>query len=635
MVDSENKHMIDPVNQYSLTAKTMYLASMSLTENLNLDHVLDVLLTLLENLIPYDSANVMLLESESFLRVSALRGYQERGENDDQIRQIQFSISDNPILKMALAGSVKIDDTINHPDWEFASGVEFVRNWIGVPLIVAGKLLGLYSLDKAEPNFFTAEHVHLAELLAPQAATAIQNARLYSDFQQKVEDHAVKVQERTIRLNKQYKRQVILADLEIALVQSKQLEDVLQEVVDAIVHLIPTDDASIILWNAENDTFFTSATTVSAQDPSSVAQRVRKQGGASSWIIKNKKPLVVSDIRNDSFGANKMLSEFHYSAYLGVPLLVQDESLGVLYGLNREICNFQQTEVDFMSALANQTAITIKSVALLENVHQKISQLKTRLAESTLELSQANEKLTELDRLKTKFMHDVSHELRTPLANINLYIELLDRGNASKREHYLNVLKQSVNRMGHLVEDILHLSNMEIDAKNSSFKFVSFNQIIDRTVTNWLPQAEAKQLEMVITIQPNLPPIWGDLIQLGDAISILIENAISFTQKGQIEISGFLDSKKERIGLQVNDTGIGIISSEISHLFEPFYRSERVSQSTISGMGVGLTILRKILDLHQGEIEIQSQVDVGSSFTIWLPVQSIGSNSGEESKSTA
>jgi PAS domain S-box-containing protein len=161
-------------------AETLTAANLALTQSLNLETVLETLLDYVARLVPYDSANVMLLESESRLVVRVTRGY-ERWSNAELVRTITFDAPASPMLNELLTTrrSCLVPDTHLEPGWQTPPGVEHVRSWLGVPLMAGGNVIGIYSLDKTEPGFFTAEHVRMAEMLVGQAAVAIQNAWLF------------------------------------------------------------------------------------------------------------------------------------------------------------------------------------------------------------------------------------------------------------------------------------------------------------------------------------------------------------------------------------------------------------------------------------------------------------------------
>ena len=172
-------------------------ANIALTENLSLDRILETLLDYLTKLVPYDSANVMLRQGDSQFVVSALRRY-EGFQDVETTRAIAFDGNANPLLRRICLTkqSVVVPDTDKEPEWQLVSGADHVRNWMGVPLVASGKVIGLYSVDKAEPDFFKPEHARLAETLAARAASAIQNAQLFEQSQHYVAELEARIAER-------------------------------------------------------------------------------------------------------------------------------------------------------------------------------------------------------------------------------------------------------------------------------------------------------------------------------------------------------------------------------------------------------------------------------------------------------
>ena len=172
-------------------------ANIALTQNLSLEIVLETLLDFLSLLVPYDSANVMLRTGDSQFVVSALRRY-EQFQDVETTRAITFDTNTNPLLqRISLSKqSVMVPDTHLEADWQLVNGADHVRNWMGVPLVASGKVIGLYSVDKAEPGFFQSEHARLAETLAARAASAIQNAQLFEQSQRYVAELEERIAER-------------------------------------------------------------------------------------------------------------------------------------------------------------------------------------------------------------------------------------------------------------------------------------------------------------------------------------------------------------------------------------------------------------------------------------------------------
>jgi len=172
-------------------------ANIALTENLSLERVLETLLDYLSKLVPYDSANVMLRTDQSHFIVSALRRY-EGFQNVETTRQIVFDGNENPLLRRIseTKQTVVVPDTHGEPNWQWMPGALHVRNWMGVPLVASGKVIGLYSVDKIQPDFFKPQHARIAETLAARAASAIQNAQLFEQSQHYVAELEERIAER-------------------------------------------------------------------------------------------------------------------------------------------------------------------------------------------------------------------------------------------------------------------------------------------------------------------------------------------------------------------------------------------------------------------------------------------------------
>ena len=176
----KNARLFSAEQQARYIAETLRAANVALTKTLDLDSVLTTLLEYISRLIPYDSANVMLWESAGRLVMSALRGYENWMDDVDQLKNMVFDASFATVKPIFVTQqSVRIANTADHPDWDPSIGATHIKSWMGVPLLAGGEVIGLYSLDKTEANFFTSEHQELAEAFAGQAALAVYNALLY------------------------------------------------------------------------------------------------------------------------------------------------------------------------------------------------------------------------------------------------------------------------------------------------------------------------------------------------------------------------------------------------------------------------------------------------------------------------
>jgi PAS domain S-box-containing protein len=224
----------------------------------------------------------------------------------------------------------------------------------------------------------------------------------------------------------------------------------------------------------------------------------------------------------------------------------------------------------------------------------------------------------ELERLKDQFILEVSHELRTPVTNMGLFAELLERGKPEKKNEYMQVLKSEISQLMRMIEDILDLSRLEVGKlKRSAFSELDLNLLTEQVVAAHSPLAEESGLELIYDPGVGLPLITGEQNQIARVLANLISNAIRYTSQGYIRVSTYSDG--EGVWIDVEDTGMGIDTADFPHIFERFYRGQKVSQSKIMGSGLGLAIVKEIMDLHEGRIDWESVSGKGSTFRVWFP----------------
>lgn len=224
----------------------------------------------------------------------------------------------------------------------------------------------------------------------------------------------------------------------------------------------------------------------------------------------------------------------------------------------------------------------------------------------------------ELERLKDQFILEVSHELRTPVTNMSLFAELLERGKPEKKNEYMQVLKTEISQLMRMIEDILDLSRLEVGKlKRTGFCDLDLNLLTEQVVAAHSPLAEESGLELIYEPDEDLPIVCGEQNQIARVLTNLLSNAIRYTNDGYIIVRTY--SENYGAWVEVKDTGIGIDDADLPHLFERFYRGQKVSQSKIMGSGLGLAIVKEIVDLHEGKIDWDSVNGEGSTFRVWFP----------------
>ncbi len=227
--------------------------------------------------------------------------------------------------------------------------------------------------------------------------------------------------------------------------------------------------------------------------------------------------------------------------------------------------------------------------------------------------------LKRLDRIKSEFVGTVSHDLRSPLTSILGYVELLERVgplNEIQRD-FIERVQASVHNITSLVDDLLNLGRIEAgtDARK---EIIHLSQIINVSASNFSPQAAGKNIRLSVQIPDKFPPLFGNPVQIRQLIDNLLDNAIKYTPaNGSVIIKGFVE--QDQIILQVSDSGMGIPAIDLPYIFDKFYRASNIP-GEVNGTGLGLSIVKSVVEAHQGRIWVNSTPDVGSVFTIVLPV---------------
>ncbi len=254
---------------------------------------------------------------------------------------------------------------------------------------------------------------------------------------------------------------------------------------------------------------------------------------------------------------------------------------------------------------------------LNRTLEKRVMQRTRELSAANRSLTEANVRLTELDRLKTKFVADVSHELRTPVTSLSLNIDLLTHGKPEKRDHYILKLQEQMARLHTLINGILDISQLEHNLAEGGQDVIDLNAIVERVSVLEQPTAQAAGLTLTCSVADHALLVRARPDQLTRAITNLVSNAVKYTAAGSVRVQTY--RQDGRVCVAVADTGRGIPADELPHIFERFYRGREISQLSIPGAGLGLAIVREIVEAHGGSVEVDSQSGAGSTFRLWLP----------------
>lgn len=223
-----------------------------------------------------------------------------------------------------------------------------------------------------------------------------------------------------------------------------------------------------------------------------------------------------------------------------------------------------------------------------------------------------------LEKIKKDFAANVSHEMRTPLSAIKGYAETLYDSLDGKNRHYVEIIQRSTERLINIVSDLLLLSEMEEKGFSISLEKVSFRELFESVVSIFSQRIATKGLSLDVKINDDVPEISADRFKLEQLFINLIDNAVKYTEKGNITIN--VSKNGGNVRLDVSDSGIGISREDIERIFERFYVVDKSRSRQTGGTGLGLSIVKHIVLLHNGAINVTSTPAAGTTFTITLPI---------------
>ena len=222
-----------------------------------------------------------------------------------------------------------------------------------------------------------------------------------------------------------------------------------------------------------------------------------------------------------------------------------------------------------------------------------------------------------IEKIKKDFVTNVSHELRTPLTAIKGYAETLrEEVDAEPGKKYVEIIERNTDRLINIVNDLLLLSGLE-EKLSLELEDIDLRDFLENVIKIFDQRLKDKQLSLVMNVKENLPPIKADLSKLEQMLVNLLDNAVKYTDRGEITIS--MDALDKRVQIQVRDTGIGIPKDDIPRVFERFYVVDKSRSRKSGGTGLGLSIVKHIVLLHHGTIDIESTLGEGTKITVTLP----------------
>ena len=328
-------------------------------------------------------------------------------------------------------------------------------------------------------------------------------------------------------------------------------------------------------------------------------------------VVRNNQSYNVVDPERDPRCNRQFMAETKTRAFCVVPIRTSEKVIGV-FSVDNYFSqkNITDEQVGNLATFANTAGLAVENVRLYNELQTKYEELKI------------------LDKLKANFIANVTHELRTPLTPVKGYVDAMVDGtmgglNDDQRKS-LEIVRENVNTVISRVNQLVDFAQLEQKELRSELQPFDLVKIMQSCADKVEEQAKEKGLKFYRFLPENLAPVNGDPEQIEKVIDSLLHNAVKFTLEGYIALK--IDQKDNKAMIEITDTGIGIPGEEIDRIFEKFYQVDGSTARKHGGMGIGLSLVKGILDEHQANVEVRSKIGEGSTFTFTLPLSKAKEN---------
>jgi len=559
--------------------------------------------------------------SPSFSKSSALSHY------PSLLEQTVWEIREVEVINDVLTDDRFTGDTPEIRQRAIAYQQAEIRSSLIVPLISQQELMAVLALHRCkEPYFWQNDEIQLVVMVADQAALALSQARAYEQVRALATQQAL-VNTITTAIRSTLDPQKIFTAITQQLGEALQVdgcalslwreEDEFVQCVglyDGIsAQVLGTEAAgNIESWGDHREAgqspelgIWNSRPTSSPHQPSASAQLPQSivpiaGNPVLQQLVNTQQPVVLNDLAlyPEMNGFDLPLRR-PARALLLVPLLSDGKIIGsITLRQTYRSRNWLPSEINLAQAVAAQAAIAVQQSRLYQQTRQQ------------------KERLEELDRQKTEFFQNVSHEFRTPLTLMIGPLETVVEQKKDLPYEQSAIALRNSRRLLRLVNQLLDLQRLDAGRMQASFRPCNLVEFVNQIVETFRPYCEKKNLTISTNLIPCVP-VYLDIEKFDKVLYNLLSNAMKFTPSGG-NICVTIEPAGDHVRMQVKDTGIGIRKEQIPHLFERFRQAEGSVNRSYEGSGLGLALVKELVELHDGQISVESIYSEGTTFTVWL-----------------
>jgi signal transduction histidine kinase len=546
---------------------TLYEIIGVLNSSLDLKETLSLVMDSLVHLTEAERGCLMLLDEEGNLEIQAAQHFDQESVDASDLELSQTVVRDT------VEGGEPVLTTNAQLDPRFSTQESVIgymlRSIVCVPLHMRGRVIGALYLDnRARDGVFSQVDLPILMAFASQAAIAIENARLYTITN---EELAARVEELTTM-------QQIDRDLNASL----DFERVLDLTLSWAMRSTGAEKGTLSILDGEG-----TVCTVSCAGDGGATE---PESDVLQLAMTSRDPVMTN--------GKRML----------IPIRYKERTVGLLcLRSNRELPAHPDS-VQFAGRLADHAAVAIENARLYGQVR-------------------------EANQAKSEFISCVSHELRTPMTSIRGYAEMLEKGMvgslSSQQTEFIRTIRRNAERMQVLVSDLQDVSRIETGQMRLEMGPVAVTDALDSALQATQAQIQARSQHLTVDVPDELPTVYADRARLAQILINLLSNAYKYTPKGgHIGVRAQVQGKY--VQCAVSDTGIGMSPQDQQCLFTKFFRSEDPAVRETTGTGLGLCIVKSLVELQGGEIEVESELGKGTTATFTIPVATEGWPNSED-----
>ncbi len=347
-------------------------------------------------------------------------------------------------------------------------------------------------------------------------------------------------------------------------------------------------------------------------------KRLAMGEGLVGEAAERRKPLFMDPPPNGDFKLDTGVGSLEVATLFAIPLLHHDKLLGVIAGGTQT--RLSEKERGWLTHIAGQTAVGLHAIRQF----REVKMLSAQLNERSLKVEAQNRELAQASRMKSEFLASMSHELRTPLNAIIGFSEAMKDGLLgpleTEQHEYIVEICESGRHLLSLINDILDLSKVEAGKMELCLEQVDLRSLVGNALTIMKERASKGAVSLNHSIATDITSVEADGRKLRQVVYNLLSNAVKFTAKGgKVQVN--VTREKDQVVIAVIDSGIGIREKDLNRLFQPFVQLDGGIARRFEGTGLGLVMVKRLVELHGGNIHVQSRFRAGSTFTVKIPLK--------------